>query len=197
MTSVVAAANIERFRNIIAERLGLNFEESKIGFLGDVLRRRIDRTGHSSESYLDLLKVSKAELHALAQELTVGETYFFRNIEQFRAFSQVALPERIRVRASQKRLRILSAGCASGEEAYSLAILVRKAAMDPSWEVSIRAVDANPSMIEAAIQGRFSFWALRETPLEVQQQWLRPMAVACSRSIRPCAAIFDSKCGTS
>jgi chemotaxis protein methyltransferase CheR len=173
MTGVVEIDSIERFRTIIADRLGLNFEEGKIGFLADVLRRRIDRTGHSCEHYLDLLNGSQGELHALARELTVGETYFFRNIDQFRAFSEVALPDRVRIRNSQKTLRILSAGCASGEEAYSLAILLLKARLDPSWDVSILAVDVNPAMIEAAVQSRFSSWALRETPPEVRQQWLR------------------------
>ena len=178
MTKVLGIANIERFRSIVANRFGLHFEDAKTGFLGDVLRRRLDQTGQPCESYLELLyaKGSRTELCALARELTVGETYFFRNIDQFRAFSEAALPNRIQVRASQKKLRMLSAGCASGEEAYSLAILLREAAIDPSWDISILAVDINPAMIDAAVQARFSTWALRETPPEVQRHWLRSVS---------------------
>ncbi|MBI4471693.1 MAG: protein-glutamate O-methyltransferase CheR [Acidobacteria bacterium] len=175
MTRVVLLASIERFRSIVANRLGLHFEEAKTGFLGDVLQRRLDQSGKPCESYLELLAMagSQAELCAVARELTVGETYFFRNIDQFRAFSEVALPNRMHARNSEKRLRILSAGCASGEEAYSIAMLLQGAAIDPDWDISILAVDINPAMIDAAVAGRFSEWALRETPAEIRRQWFR------------------------
>ena len=68
----------------------------------------------------------------LVDIITVGETYFFRNNEQFRALAEVVLPERIRVHPLHKILRLLSAGCASGEEAYSMAIVTRETVTDPS-----------------------------------------------------------------
>ena len=68
---------------------------------------------------------------------------------------------------------MLSAGCASGEEAYSLSILVREA-LDPSWDVSILGVDVNAAMLSKATQARYSAWALRETPADVQQRWFTP-----------------------
>ncbi len=178
MTSVARTANMDRFRSIIANRFGLHFEEAKTSFLDDLLRRRLEATGQSGDAYLDVLdaKASENELSLLIRELTVGETYFFRNMDQFRAFSEVVLPSRLQARASQKRMRILSAGCASGEEAYSLAILLREAAVDPSWDIFILAVDINAAMIDAAIRARFSAWALRETPPDVQRRWFRPGA---------------------
>ncbi len=181
MTTAVGPGEVERFRSLVARCLGLQFENTKLGFLADVLRRRLEANGRAGERYLEQLETNppREELGALAQELTVAETYFFRNIEQFHAFTEVALPERLRAQAARRSdergacLRILSAGCASGEEAYSIAILIQEALTDPSWDVSIRGVDVNPLMLEKAACARFSGWALRETSPEIQRRWFR------------------------
>jgi chemotaxis protein methyltransferase CheR len=174
MNAALALEDVERFRLLVARRMGLSFEESKLPILGELLRNRLDATGSSCEAYLEALRADArhAEISLLAQTLTVNETYFFRNIEQFRVLSAVALPERLAARAGAKHLRFLSAGCASGEEPYSLAIAVRQA-VDPSWEISIRAVDINPEMIKKAAAGRYSKWVLRETPAEIQRRWFQ------------------------
>jgi chemotaxis protein methyltransferase CheR len=164
----------ERFRGAIGQRLGLQFDDSKLDFLAELLRTRLERRGGVVTDYLDRLVSDDApeEISALAQELTVPETYFFRHVQQFRAFQDVVLPERLRA-SSHGPLRILSAGCASGDEAYSLAILLRDAGLDPSRRISIRAVDLNPTMIRRARAGRYSAWALRETPPALRDRWFR------------------------
>src|SRR5262245_28721161 len=132
----------ERFRSVIAKRIGLYFEDAKLGFLDAVFRRRLEALKQESSVYLSRLEndPSNRELAVLAEELTVTETYLFRNIEQFRALAQDVLPERMRARAGTKVLRLLSAGCASGEEAWSLAMVADETVADPSWDVSVRAV---------------------------------------------------------
>jgi chemotaxis protein methyltransferase CheR len=117
--------DLDRFRAVIVGRVGLRFDDARLGFLGEVLRRRLDHLGRPRSAYLDDLeqRLWASEISALAAELTVCETYFFRNVEQFRALAEVALPERMRARKTQGELRLLSAGCASGEEAYSIAIV--------------------------------------------------------------------------
>ena len=166
---------IERFREAITRRLGLLFDDTRLGFLGEVLQRRVGISGLPAEAYIADLetRAGRDELGGLAEALTVGETYFFRNNDQFRAFSEVAIPHRMRANAQTRRLRILSAGCASGEEPYTLAILLRRLINDPSWQVSIRAVDANPAALRKAAAARYSSWALRETPVDVRQTWFR------------------------
>jgi chemotaxis protein methyltransferase CheR len=174
MMLVPTAGQIERFRGIIAARLGLEFEDSKLAMLSELLRRRLEQSGAGeSDGYLAQLEGGKhgKELDAICSELTVAETYFFRNLSQFHALSEVALPERVRCRAKEHKLRVLSAGCATGEEAFSIAILLEDAGLDGSWEVSIRAVDVNPAVLARAVRGRFSSWALRETPPELQRKW--------------------------
>ncbi len=176
MNAAVDAARVERFRTLVARHLGLQFDDAKIGWLADVLRRRMECSGVAAEPYLARLAAgpSRNELGALAQELTVGETYFFRNIDQFHALRECVLPERLRAQAKRRGLRILSAGCASGEEAYTIAMTLRELLPDPSCELWIRAVDLNPAMIEKALRARYTTWALRETPPAMQRRWFRP-----------------------
>ncbi|MBI4467948.1 MAG: methyltransferase domain-containing protein [Acidobacteria bacterium] len=175
MTPEFGPDEVESFRSIVGRRLGLDFEDTKLGFLADVLSRRVRSSDRGCGIYLRRLESgpAKDEIAALAQELTVAETYFFRNIDQFRALAEVGLPDRMRAQAARRRLRLLSAGCASGEEAYSLAILVRENVPDAAWDVSILGIDVNPAMLERAARARFSAWALRETPSEVKQRWFR------------------------
>jgi chemotaxis protein methyltransferase CheR len=167
--------DLERFRAAIVQQIGLQFDDAKGAFLCEVLQRRLKRLACAGSTYLEKLETdpSRGELTVLAQELTVNETYFFRHNDQFRALAEVALPERMRARADSQSLRLISAGCASGEEAYSLAIVAQEVIADPSWNVSIRAVDLNPAVLEKAAQARYSSWALREAPPEVQRKWFR------------------------
>jgi chemotaxis protein methyltransferase CheR len=177
MSASIDSGLVERFRAIVACRLGLQFEDQKLGWLGDVLRGRVDASKHQvGELYLAQLESEAArdELAALAQELTVAETYFFRSIDQFRALQEQVLPERLCAQAARRSLRILSAGCASGEEAYSIAMALHGLLPDPSWKVAIHAVDLNPAMIEKARRARYTAWSLRETPAALRERWFRP-----------------------
>jgi chemotaxis protein methyltransferase CheR len=176
MIAELDITSVERFRSAIARCLGLQFDDTKSGYLADVLRRRLEATRQSRGHYLARMETDRPgeEIRALAQELTVAETYFFRHLDQFHAFSDVALPGRVHAQTARRRLAILSAGCASGEEAYSLAILVFDAAARRSCDVSIVGVDVNPAMLEKARRARFSTWALRDTPADVQRRWFHP-----------------------
>ncbi len=170
-----AARDVERFRGRLGALLGLNFDESRLSQLAEVLASRLTATSLSSEAYLAQLEDAsppREELRALARQVTVGETYFFRNPDQFRAFSEGALPDLLHRREGPRRLRILSAGCATGEEAYSIAILLADR-VGPSWTVSIRAVDLNTAALAKAAEGRYSAWALRDTPELVRRRWFR------------------------
>src|SRR6266850_3464882 len=167
--------DVERFRAVIGRRLGLQFEDAKLGWLGDILQRRIESRRLTGDDYLGQIEANAAngELGALAQELTVAETYFFRNIDQFRALQERVLPERLRAQTTRRCLRILSAGCASGEEGYSIAMMLRGLVPDSSWELAIHAIDLNPEMISRAQHAHYTTWSLRETPAAMQERWFR------------------------
>ena len=176
MTVIIHSDDVDRFRAAIERGLGLHFDESKRDFLAEVLHARLQDCGRTGELYLEWLESENtpAEWHALGQKLTVPETYFFRHNEQFCAFSDVVLPARLRAQAAQRQLKILSAGCASGEEAYTLAILLRETPDVASWHIDISGVDINPAVIDKARRARYSTWALRETTTAMQRRWFRP-----------------------
>jgi chemotaxis protein methyltransferase CheR len=165
---------VERFRSLILERLGLRFDDGKLGDLAETLARRAEETSCDQSKYLaGLRSTGSAEFRVLARELTVNETYFFRNAEHLRALAEVALPDCGRANPSRRPLRILSAGCASGEEAYSLAILARDTLEPAGYPVTIHGIDVSPAMIERATRARYSLWALRETPAAIQARYFR------------------------
>ena len=175
MSAEIEVHDLERFRALISARIGLQFDEGKLGFLGEVLRRRLEASGQGTDSYMSRLDgpLCREEWSSLGGELTVPETYFFRHIDQYRALKEMVLPERFARHVTSKRLGILSLGCASGEEAYSLAILVRDTLPDSTWAVSIVGVDVNPAILDKARRARFSAWALRETPEHDRLRWFR------------------------
>ena len=129
------------------------------------MRRRVARLRIDAGAYLARLESSpdvSDELRLLAPELTTTETYFFRSVAQLRAFDDLLLMSKPN---DGTRLRILSAGCASGEEPYSLAMMVRErwGASAPR-EVSILGVDVNATMLAKAARGRYSAWSATRNP---------------------------------
>ena len=80
-----------------------------------------------------------AELTSLAQDLTVPETHFFRHVEQLRACVKAFFAERVVVGTGSRSLTVFSAGCASGEEPHSLAILAQETFRAPGWTILLRA----------------------------------------------------------
>ncbi len=176
MNMATSPKQVERFRDLIEIRLGLQFEDARNPWLAEVLGRRVDARGMAAEPYLTHLQAaaSPAELGALAHELTVGETYFFRNIEQFVALRERVLPDCMRWGGPRRCVRILSAGCASGEEPYSISMALHGIVTGTPFELQIRAVDLDPASLEKARRARYATWSLRETPPAMQQRWFRP-----------------------
>ena len=178
MTTAFDRTDVERFRAFVEERLGLQFEDGKTEFLADVLRQRLAASSHKTvASYLQSCAAPPSEgseMRALIQILTVTETYFFRNADHFRALIDVALPERSRASYGGSRFRILSAACASGEEPYSLAMLLRDHLPEAAFRcVDIRGIDVNATGLQKALAGRYSDWSLRETPAEVRDRYFQ------------------------
>ncbi|MCE9582139.1 MAG: methyltransferase domain-containing protein [Planctomycetes bacterium] len=163
---------LEVFGAFVARTLGLHFDETRTTQLEEALIRRAAETGfREAGAYVAALPTRdvREEARAIAGSLTVGETYFFRNSDQFRALTEVALPARRS--AGSSPVRILSAGCATGEEPYTLAMLARESGEGP---VRLHALDVNPAAIEKARRGVYSPWSLRETSREMKDKYFRP-----------------------
>jgi chemotaxis protein methyltransferase CheR len=171
-------AEVHRFQDAVRRRLGLAFDAGRVDALADVIERRMEKVGVAETSlYLDLLGTpgrSEDEWRALAEGLTVSETYFFRDPAQFRALADLAREGRLREGSASRPFRVLSAGCASGEEAYSLAIVLGDAWPDaPAGAIELSGVDVSPLMIEKAERARYTSWSLRETPEDVRARFFR------------------------
>jgi len=140
-----------------------------------IVRRLCELDLPDCAAYSELLacgKAGAAELEVMIERLNIGETYFFRDQEQFDAIRDVILPEILERKKASKQLRIWSAGCSNGAEPYSLAILLGNELKHQiaDWDVSILATDINRRCLTEAAEGRFGEWALRSTPDEMKRQ---------------------------
>ncbi|WP_122979218.1 CheR family methyltransferase [Actinoplanes teichomyceticus] len=166
---------IVRFRQILERRLGWTSAGNAAVPVRPVLAERAAAHGLSENAYLSRLTGREwpEEIQRLTERLSITETYFFRHGDQFRALAERVLPQRIAARAGQRALRLLSVGCSSGEEAYSLAITAHRARPGQDWIVSVLGLDANPQMLRRAERAVYPEWSLRETPPDVRARWLR------------------------
>ncbi len=153
------------FRDLLRERCGLHYPERKRSDLAHGLNQAMNSGGYQDLAtlYADA-RVGGPAWETLLAQLTVGETYFFRNQPQFDALRQQLLPELLQRRGTIRSLRVWSAGCATGEEPYSIAMLLGDfLPPDQSWQVSIMATDLNPRFLTRAREALYSEWSFRET----------------------------------
>ncbi|MEV4282332.1 CheR family methyltransferase [Actinoplanes xinjiangensis] len=174
---MISAVSLSRFRELLQRRLGWTFADNDVGQTAEVLAARARAHGLSDREYLDRLAGRRwaAEVAELAGALSITETYFFRHAEQFRVLRERVLPELIETRSGQRVLRLLSVGCSSGEEAYSLAVAAIQARPGPDWIVTVTGVDANREMLRRARAAVYQSWSLRDTPDDVRRRWFRPV----------------------
>ncbi|MEW6218160.1 MAG: protein-glutamate O-methyltransferase CheR [Thermodesulfobacteriota bacterium] len=172
-------ADFLKIRDLIHAQTGIAFDENKLLFVKKRLQIRMEacRTETALE-YLRLLKFGDPrgeELQAFINLLTTNETYFFREFNQLVVFAEQCLPELAARRASMKnrRLRLWSAGCSTGEEPYTLAIILREMLEEPdSWLLDVLATDIDTRVLNTARKGLYDRRAVKEMPPEYLDQWL-------------------------
>ncbi|SFM12437.1 CheR family methyltransferase [Methylobacterium pseudosasicola] len=161
----------------IIARTGHHYYSDKDELLIERLRRRFRANAVADcAAYAALLadrSKGEAEWAQLEAEITVGETFFFRYAEQFQALRTTILPALIAARSLDRTLRIWSAGCSTGAEPYSLAILVREALGDalPDWRVAILGTDISGDALATARAAEYGRWALRTMPPEERRRY--------------------------
>ncbi len=159
--------DFQRFGRIVEERSGLHFPEGRrIEFEQGLRQAFAASTCPNLDAYYRLLQDSQAgalEMARLVNALTVGETYFFRDAGQFDALYYQVLPRLIERRRPIRSLRIWSAGCASGEEPYSIAMMLRQLIPDvDEWAITILGTDINDEALARAREAVYGDWAFRE-----------------------------------
>jgi len=164
------AGTLALFAKFIAGTMGLYFSAERLFELEQKMVAMSREAGHADvEQYLLWLMsapLSREQLENLARALTIGETYFLRDPKSYQVLEEHLIPELVaRRRGTDKTLRIWSAGCSSGEEPYTLAILLCRTIPDlETWNVSLIATDINPQALERGRQGIYSQWSFRNAP---------------------------------
>jgi chemotaxis protein methyltransferase CheR len=111
------------------------------------------------------------------ESYTIHETYFFRDSPQWQSIERTVLPERIAARRSERRLKVWSAGCSTGDEAYTAAILIDQMLPDADlWTIQIIGTDISSDIVQKARRGQYREWSFRQTPLHVREEYFQPVA---------------------
>jgi len=167
----LSSSALQRLSQFVASRLGLNFPENQWKELEMKIRGAAEESGCiDTGQWLDLLfssPWSQKQAEMLARHLTVGETYFFRDGKLFEYLEKEIIPEcLLNTRKAGRGLRVWSAGCSTGEEPYSMAILLDKMGVYQKGALNstILASDINPQALQKAREGIFTKWSFRDTP---------------------------------
>lgn len=165
--------------HLTAKKIGLYYPPEKYKELEIGIARIMRDLGmHSTVETLQRMLISPrsgSEIEIFTKHLTNGETYFIREPERFAALEKIILPELIEQRKNNTRtIKIWSAGCSSGEEPYSIAILLHKLIPDiKNWNIKIMATDINQESLKKARAGRYGNWSFRGTPEWIKSNYFK------------------------
>jgi chemotaxis protein methyltransferase CheR len=183
MTAKISPTLLAQLRDFVANHFGLHFPRERWHDLERMICVASQECGFQDiEVYVhEMLSftLAQSQVEVLANHLTVGETYFFREKAALETIEQCIVPDIICARkaSSDRELRIWSAGCATGEEPYSIAIILsRLFACLPDWKVTILATDLNARSLRRASEGTYGEWSFRGTPAWVRHTYFRAAA---------------------
>lgn len=163
----------------LRDRTGLSFTEAKRYFVDRRVAARMQAVGATGlRAYMNLLRfqASGEELQRLVNLMTVNETYFFREKYQLDCLVNSVLDELVRGRPKGSRLRIWSAGCATGEEPYSIAImLLENWGRVDDYEIELLASDIDSAVLERAREGIYDERALQGLPAHLRAKYFQPV----------------------
>ncbi|MBW3589786.1 MAG: hypothetical protein KY429_10240 [Actinobacteria bacterium] len=170
------SGDLERFAKLIRKTAGFEIPQARQGDLRRAIARRLAELP-SPDPDLLFRKLTdpndgSEHLEPLLADLTVGETYFFRDRPQMEALENRILPDILERNRHDRSIRIWSAACSSGEEPYSLAILLRRLLPDiDRWKILILATDINRRALAKAAEGSYRSWSFRQTSQEFQARY--------------------------
>ncbi len=180
-SSSISHETLSRLSRFVGAHLGLHFPpERHKDLLRGVARAAAELGRDSPETLVDEILSGRASRHvldSLAGQLTIGETYFFRDKQLMNLLREKVLPDLLlRARREARALRIWSAGCCTGEEPYTLAILLKEFMRgETQVPVSILATDLNPRFLDRAERAVYRQWSFRSTPSRIRNAWFRSL----------------------
>ena len=156
------------FRRLIYSEAGINLTEKKITLLSNRIRKRLKELNIDSyNKYFQYLKRSldkESEIVKMINVVTTNVTHFFRNPKQFDKFKNIILPEINKKNYKEKSIRVLSAGCSTGEEAYTIAIILLEYFKNnlKNWDLKVDGVDISTDVLEKAHTGIYKKEKMKE-----------------------------------
>lgn len=168
-------AKLDIFKELLLDRCGLGFEKEREAALIRGLRQRMASRGvEDTDAYHGLLTGDSAEFHRLVELLTVNETYFFREPDHLKLLVERLIPEIVGERKNGQ-VRIVSAGCSTGEEPYSIAMLLRERyGADSGRLFAITGVDIDATAIDRANQGVYGKSSFRGADAALLARYFEP-----------------------
>ncbi len=179
MRHILPEQMLSSLSELLAQRTGLNFPKERWSDLERGMSAAARASGENNvQAYVRRLLsagLTQHQTEILASHLTVGETYFFRDGKSFELLEQYALPALIHSRRDAgRRLRIWSAGCCTGEEPYSIAMLLDRLLPDhEQWDITLLATDINPQFLRKGADGVYGDWSFRDTPAWIKERYFK------------------------
>ncbi|HEU4406045.1 MAG TPA: protein-glutamate O-methyltransferase CheR [Polyangiaceae bacterium] len=174
------AAEMRQLAEVFRQEAGLVFADDSGFVLERRLRERVAALGLPSFAhYVDYLRYDPGgarELEEALELVTTHETYFFREEYQLRAFRDEVVPRLRQLAGARRRLSVWSAGCATGEEAYTVAMLLAHGALPPGWQARVLGSDLSRRCVAAARRAVYGPAAFRCVPFEFRQQYFAETA---------------------
>jgi len=158
-----------KIQKLIYDEIGVNLKTSKKTMVKARLLKRLRRLGFTSfEEYLEFLNHNNQELVILYNFLTTNVTHFFREKHHFKYMQEQVLPKLLI--EDKKIIRVWSAGCSSGEEVYSLAIILKEF-FPKSWKIKILGTDINTEVLKIASTGIYSQKSVEKIPYALLKKY--------------------------
>lgn len=164
--------DFKRIKRIVYDYAGIDLNESKKNLVYNRLAKRIRFLNQSSfKEYLDFVeKMGKEEFVHLINAITTNLTFFFRENHHFEYLAQTVIPELITKNARKKKIRIWSAGCSTGEEPYSIAVVLNETA-PKDWDVKVIATDLDSNVVQTAMDGVYALERLKGVSEARKKRW--------------------------
>lgn len=161
-------------RRIVMEKTGIALAEHKRELVYGRLAKRLRAIGLDSFSrYCAYVQEHDEELHELVNAITTNLTAFFRESYHFDHLRESVLPELMRSNAATRRIRIWSAGCSTGEEPYSIAMVLREVIpAGENWDLKILATDIDTNVLERGRLGVYSEERAGDIPMSLRRRFV-------------------------
>ncbi|MCB1778117.1 MAG: hypothetical protein KDI50_11850, partial [Candidatus Competibacteraceae bacterium] len=175
---VDTAMNLEPIKALIKQRLGLQFAgHTEVALRHALEKRKVALDVASIAAYLDRLRVDEAEWHELTSSLTINETYFYREPQHLRLLTEVLAADLLARRNAANKVRILSVGCSTGEEPYSIAIaLQERYGLNAARLFQITAGDVDQRALKKARSGLYGAYSFRALPDQLAKRYFTMMS---------------------